>query len=100
VEGDCCIVPMNHYSSSVSCDEDVHREIEEFKSALVKMFNSRNRDCVFIEQFNASKKYAHMSIECLPLDRQVSNMAPIYFKVSSLILELLEIITCGKSLVQ
>jgi hypothetical protein len=80
VEGNCFIVPMNHYSSSITCDEDVHAEIEAFKSALVKMFNTRSRDCVFIEQFNASKKYAHLVIECLPLDRHVSDQAPIYFK--------------------
>jgi hypothetical protein len=46
------------------------------------MFDSRGRECVFYEQFLSSKKYSHLVIHCLPLDKNVSNMAPIYFKVT------------------
>jgi hypothetical protein len=47
----------------------------------VKMFDARHKDCVFIEQFTVARKFGHLSIECIPLDRNVSNLAPIYFKV-------------------
>ena len=53
---------------------------KEFRQTLVKMFDSKCLDCVFLEQYSTSKKYAHMVIECIPLDRSVSNLAPIYFK--------------------
>jgi hypothetical protein len=80
VAGHCYISPLNHCSSSVTCDEEVWSEIQEFRRALVKMFNSKRMDCVFFEQYSLNKKYSHLIIECIPLDMSVSSMAPIYFK--------------------
>lgn len=81
MEGHCYLIPMNHCSSSVLCDEDVHAELLEYKKSLVSMFDQRNRECVFIEHYGPTdRKYSHLVIECIPLDKSVSNMAPIYFK--------------------
>ena len=44
------------------------------------MFDARNMDCVFYEQYSTEKKFSHLIIECVPLDKEVSNLAPIYFK--------------------
>ena len=48
------------------------------------MFQSKNMDCIFLEQYGAHKRLGHMVIECIPLDFEVSNLAPIYFKVLSI----------------
>lgn len=79
-EGNCYIIPINHCSSGVTCDEEVWAEIREYRKSLVKMFEDKNMDCVFFEQYTTSKKYSHMIIECIPLDKSCSDMAPIYFK--------------------
>jgi hypothetical protein len=82
VDGHCYIVPFQHYISSLMVDEDVWNEMQTFRKSLVKMFNSQNRDCIFVEQFINEKNYEHMFIECIPLDKESGSMAPMYFKVS------------------
>lgn len=79
-EGNCLIAPINHCSSSVTCDEEVWAEIQQFKRALVRMFEKKRMDCVFIEHYSIERKYLHLTIECIPLEMNVANMAPIYFK--------------------
>lgn len=52
-----------------------------FRTALVKMFEAKGLDCVFIETNMSMKKRYHMVYECIPLPKEVGDMAPIYFKV-------------------
>ncbi|NXD10361.1 C19L2 protein, partial [Nothocercus nigrocapillus] len=51
-----------------------------FRKALVKMFEAMELDCVFLETNMSMKKRYHMVYECIPLPREVGDMAPIYFK--------------------
>lgn len=45
------------------------------------MFSERDEDVVFMETSMRLKHYPHMCIECVPMDKEVGDMAPIYFKV-------------------
>jgi len=80
VEGHCFIVPMHHFISSIMVDEDVWSEMQSFRKALVKMFKSKNQDCIFSESFCNEKNFEHMIIECIPIDMETGSMAPMYFK--------------------
>ncbi|NXW94651.1 C19L2 protein, partial [Alopecoenas beccarii] len=51
-----------------------------FRNALVKMFEAKDLDCVFLETNMGMKKRYHMVYECVPLPKEVGDMAPIYFK--------------------
>ncbi|NXX90686.1 C19L2 protein, partial [Centropus bengalensis] len=51
-----------------------------FRSALVKMFEAKDLDCVFLETNMSMKRRYHMVYECIPLPKEVGDMAPIYFK--------------------
>ncbi|NWI77687.1 C19L2 protein, partial [Dryoscopus gambensis] len=51
-----------------------------FRNALVKMFEAKDLDCVFLETNLSMKKRYHMVYECIPLPKEVGDMAPIYFK--------------------
>ncbi|NXU55674.1 C19L2 protein, partial [Turnix velox] len=51
-----------------------------FRNALVKMFEAKGLDCVFLETNMSMKKRYHMVYECIPLPKEVGDMAPIYFK--------------------
>ncbi|NWW41452.1 C19L2 protein, partial [Panurus biarmicus] len=51
-----------------------------FRNALVKMFEAKDLDCVFLETNMSMKKKYHMVYECIPLPKEVGDMAPIYFK--------------------
>lgn len=48
----------------------------------MRMFEEENEDCVFMELCTKLKKSPHMVIECVPMPREIGDMAPIYFKVS------------------
>ncbi|NXC67818.1 C19L2 protein, partial [Anhinga anhinga] len=51
-----------------------------FRNVLVKMFEAKDLDCVFLETNMGMKKRYHMVYECIPLPKEVGDMAPIYFK--------------------
>ena len=61
-------------------DEDVWEEMNLFRKSLVEMFKSMNLECIFIETFINEKNFEHMCIECIPLDKEASSLAPMYFK--------------------
>ncbi|NWH60363.1 C19L2 protein, partial [Geococcyx californianus] len=54
--------------------------VKMFRNALVKMFEAKDLDCVFLETNMSMKKRYHMVYECIPLPKEVGDMAPIYFK--------------------
>ncbi|KAM4796109.1 CWF19-like protein 2 [Rhinophrynus dorsalis] len=79
-EGHCLIVPLQHFTASTLLDEDIWNEIQTFRKTLVKMFESRGLDCVFLESNINTKNRFHLVYECIPLPKEVGDMAPIYFK--------------------
>ncbi|NXA49252.1 C19L2 protein, partial [Nothocercus julius] len=79
-EGHCLIAPLQHHTAATLLDEDIWEEIQVFRKALVKMFEAMELDCVFLETNMSMKKRYHMVYECIPLPREVGDMAPIYFK--------------------
>uniref|UniRef100_H3ANC0 CWF19-like protein 2 n=1 Tax=Latimeria chalumnae TaxID=7897 RepID=H3ANC0_LATCH len=80
-EGHCLIVPLQHHTAGTTLDEDIWDEIQEmFRKVLVKMFEDRGLDCVFLETSMNLKKRYHLVYECIPLPKEQGDMAPIYFK--------------------
>ncbi|XP_023648215.2 CWF19-like protein 2 [Paramormyrops kingsleyae] len=79
-EGHCLICPLQHNTTSTALDEDVWAEVQIFRKALVKMFQGQDLDCVFLETHMNPKRRLHMVYECIPLPRELGDMAPIYFK--------------------
>ncbi|XP_061538456.1 CWF19-like protein 2 isoform X2 [Phycodurus eques] len=79
-EGHCLICPLQHHCSATTLDEDVWSEIQLFRRSLVRMFESQELDCVFMETHMNPRRRQHMVLECIPLPRELGDMAPIYFK--------------------
>ncbi|XP_020741161.2 CWF19-like protein 2 isoform X1 [Odocoileus virginianus] len=79
-EGHCLVVPLQHHRAATLLDEDVWEEIQMFRKSLVKMFEDKGLDCIFLETNVNMKKQYHMVYECIPLPKEVGDMAPIYFK--------------------
>ncbi|XP_055053468.2 LOW QUALITY PROTEIN: CWF19-like protein 2 [Misgurnus anguillicaudatus] len=79
-EGHCLIVPVQHHTAATSLDEDVWNEIQTFRRALVRVFEAQDLDCVFFETHMNPKRHFHMVYECVPLPKELGDMAPIYFK--------------------
>ena len=56
--------------------------LQVFRKTLTQMFSEREEDVVFMETCMRLKQFPHMSVECIPMDKEVGDLAPIYFKVS------------------
>ncbi|KAJ9575241.1 hypothetical protein L9F63_025810 [Diploptera punctata] len=52
-------------------DEDVWNEVQTFKKTLVKLFKDRDEDVELFETATYLKKFPHMLIECVPMDKEV-----------------------------
>uniref|UniRef100_A0A914MI71 Cwf19-like C-terminal domain-containing protein n=2 Tax=Meloidogyne TaxID=189290 RepID=A0A914MI71_MELIC len=79
----CYITTMEHYSSCSVLDEDVWEEIQFWMKSLVNMWreDEEDQDCVFFENARDIHEQKHMSIECVPLPREIGDLSPIYFKI-------------------
>ncbi|XP_022158360.1 CWF19-like protein 2 homolog isoform X2 [Momordica charantia] len=81
VTGHCCILPIQHESSTRSVDKTVWEEIRNFKKCLIMMFAKQERDVVFLETVvGLAKQRRHCLIECIPLPQGIAKEAPLYFK--------------------
>eukprot|EP00123_Amoebidium_parasiticum_P014035 comp22290_c0_seq1/m.33049 comp22290_c0_seq1/g.33049 ORF comp22290_c0_seq1/g.33049 comp22290_c0_seq1/m.33049 type:complete len:737 (-) comp22290_c0_seq1:175-2385(-) len=76
----CLIVPMQHVVSMNQLDENVQSEIKIMKKYLTKFFNSLDMDVIFMETAMGLSRHPHAYIEVIPLDRELGEMAPMYFK--------------------
>ena len=73
-------MPMGHVTAGTSLDEDVWKEVQEFRKALVKMFLGRGEDCVFMETAMGFRRQPHMVIECVPVPEDMGSMLPMYYQ--------------------
>ncbi|XP_075976827.1 CWF19-like protein 2 homolog [Anticarsia gemmatalis] len=80
VKDHCIITTIQHSTCVTSLDEDVWEEILNYRKALTQFYNSQGKDVVFFETAVKLHKYPHMIINCVPLPRDVGDMAAIYFK--------------------
>ena len=79
-QGHCFIVPMSHVKCATLLDEDVYAEMQSYRASLCSMFTQNDLDCVFFECAKGLKRHPHMIIECVPLPRDIGDMAPMYFQ--------------------
>ncbi|CAG4945575.1 unnamed protein product [Parnassius apollo] len=80
VKGHCIITTLQHSTCVTSLDEDIWEEILDYRKIITQFFNSQNKDVVFFETATKLHRYPHMVINCVPLPRDVGDMASIYFK--------------------
>lgn len=76
----CYIVPMEHAACSLHLDENVWSEINIFRKGLTRMFSDHGMDVVFMEMYSSVRRKSHAYIECIPLPKEVGELAPMYFK--------------------
>lgn len=80
VEGHCILTPVQHIACQLQLDEDICESLKVFRKALCKMFADQDKYPVFFEVYKNRHKFPHMKLECIPLPREIGELAPIYFK--------------------
>ncbi|XP_002131055.2 CWF19-like protein 2 [Ciona intestinalis] len=78
--GHCLIVPMHHCNTGTSLDENVWDEIRKFMQSLRNLFLKQDSDCIFMQTCIMLNKSHHFVVECVPLPKELGDVAPIYFK--------------------
>uniref|UniRef100_H2ZM96 CWF19-like protein 2 n=1 Tax=Ciona savignyi TaxID=51511 RepID=H2ZM96_CIOSA len=78
--GHCLIVPMHHCNTGTALDENVWDEMRKFMQSLRNMFLKQDNDCVFLQTCIMLQKSHHFVVECVPLPKELGDLAPIYFK--------------------
>ncbi|CAN8006668.1 unnamed protein product [Ixodes hexagonus] len=79
-DGHCLVVPQAHVAAGTLLDEDVWLEVQVFRKGLTRMFEDMGKDTVFMETAVAFRHHPHMYLECVPVPKEVGDMAPMYFK--------------------
>ncbi|XP_020522553.1 CWF19-like protein 2 isoform X1 [Amborella trichopoda] len=81
VDGHCCILPMQHEGSTRNLDNDAWNEICTFKKCLIRIFAEQGQDVIFIvTAMVMPQRRRHCLVECVPIPRDVSPKAAMYFK--------------------
>lgn len=80
----CLIVPNFHVSCGTQVDEDVWDDIMEMRKILVKLFEKDDNDVIFFEHAINFHKHPHMLLHCVPVPKEIGDVAPIYFKKAML----------------
>ncbi|CEI92892.1 hypothetical protein RMCBS344292_07139 [Rhizopus microsporus] len=78
--GHCMIVPLQHVTSMLECDDDVWTEVRNFQKCLMKMFHEQNRGTIFMETVVNLRSHRHTVIEAIPVPYDVYDDAPAYFR--------------------
>ncbi|XP_041981406.1 CWF19-like protein 2 homolog [Aricia agestis] len=80
VKGHCLITTLQHSTCVTGLDEDIWEEILNYRKMITQFYNQKNHDVVFYETATRLHRFPHMVINCVPLPRDVGDMASIYFK--------------------
>ncbi|XP_060519508.1 CWF19-like protein 1 [Cylas formicarius] len=64
------ICPIEHFQSSLSCSEDIQREMIHFKEALRKFYERKDQVPIFSER---NYKTSHMQLQVIPIPRKATN---------------------------
>lgn len=79
-EGGAVIVPIQHRTNLLECDDDEWEEIRNFMKCLTRMYHDQGRDVVFYENAAAPQKKMHAAMQAVPLPYSLGETAPAFFK--------------------
>ncbi|KAI8598468.1 CwfJ C-terminus 1-domain-containing protein-like protein [Dissophora ornata] len=78
--GHCMIVPIQHVTSTLECDDDAWDEIRNFMKCLIQMNAAEDKAIIFFETVINLTWQKHTVIECIPIPWDAGQTAPGYFK--------------------
>lgn len=77
----CMIVTSDHVASLRATEPEAYNSVRSLCEKLVTVFSQQQKTCVFFEMVN-HLKWNHCHVHCIPLSREVGDMAPLYFQKS------------------
>lgn len=79
-DGGAVIVPIEHKTNLLECDDDEWEEIRNFMKCLTRMYHDQGRDVVFYENAAAPHRKMHAAMQVVPLPYSLGETAPAFFR--------------------
>ncbi|GAQ33954.1 hypothetical protein AtubIFM55763_006441 [Aspergillus tubingensis] len=79
-EGCATIVPIQHRTNLLECDDDEWEEIRNFMKSLTRMYHDQGRDVIFYENAAQPHRKRHAAMEVVPLPYSLGETSPAFFK--------------------
>ncbi|KAK5095639.1 Pre-mRNA-splicing factor cwf19 [Lithohypha guttulata] len=74
------IVPLQHHTNLLECDDDEWEEIRNFMKSLIRFYHSRDSDVIFYENAAFPNRRPHAALVAVPLPQSVGETSPAFFK--------------------
>lgn len=79
-DGGACIVPIQHHTNLLECDDDEWEEIRNFMKSLTRLYHDQGRDVIFYENAAFPNRKLHAAMNAVPLPYSLGETAPAFFK--------------------
>ncbi|RKF57183.1 Pre-mRNA-splicing factor cwf19 [Erysiphe neolycopersici] len=79
-EGGAVIVPIEHRTNLLECDDDEWEEIRNFMKCLTRMYYDQGRDVMFYENATSPQRRRHAAMQVVPLPYSLGKMARAFFR--------------------
>jgi hypothetical protein len=79
-DGGACIVPIQHHTNLLECDDDEWEEIRNFMKSLTRLYHDQGRDVIFYENAAFPNRKPHAAMNAVPLPYDLGETAPAFFK--------------------
>ncbi|KAI2472690.1 cell cycle control protein cwf19 [Annulohypoxylon bovei var. microspora] len=83
-EGGTVIVPIQHRTNLLECDDDEWEEIRNFMKCLTRMYHEQGREVIFYENAAAPHRHMHAAMQAVPIPYDQGDTAPAFFKEAML----------------
>ncbi|KAI1154008.1 hypothetical protein F4825DRAFT_413192 [Nemania diffusa] len=83
-EGGAVIVPIQHRTNLLECDDDEWEEIRNFMKSLTRLYHDQGRDVIFYENAAAPQRHMHAAMQAVPIPYELGDTAPAFFKEAML----------------
>lgn len=81
------IIPTQHRTNLLECDDDEWEEIRNFMKSLTRMYHDQGRDVIFYENAAHPSRKPHAGLVVIPLPYSLGETAPAFFKEAFLTTE-------------
>ncbi|KAJ3572654.1 hypothetical protein NPX13_g4974 [Xylaria arbuscula] len=83
-EGGAVIVPIQHRTNLLECDDDEWEEIRNFMKCLTRLYHEQGREVVFYENAATPQRHMHAAMQAVPIPYELGDTAPAFFKEAML----------------
>lgn len=80
VRNHCLIVPLQHRTNVLECDDDEQEEIRNFMKSLTRFYDSLGFSALFYENNARPHRRSHCAVECIPIPHSLTDNVPRFWE--------------------